>query len=104
MIHSTKTINDIGHLRRTRKKITRMKTYLKNQYYKQKADEINNAANARKVEHEFALSKKYKMYEHTSKISISNDKITEYLREHFQLRTVPIPDELLNPRSAFCCK
>ena len=98
MIHSTKTINDNEHLRRSRKKITRLKTYLKNQYYKQKADEINNAANARKVEHEFALSRKYKIHENTSKVSISNDTLTEYLREHFQLRMVPIPDELLNPR------
>ena len=48
-------------VRQVHKEIKKRRKVLKNEYYKEIADGINTAAEAREVEKEFALMKKYSL-------------------------------------------
>ncbi len=84
-------------LRRMQKMIKNRRTQLKNQYYKQLADCINMTAEARDVEKEFALAKKYTALKTGQKLAISNDKLKTHFEKHFAERKLPIPPEIENP-------
>ena len=57
---------------------------LKDQYYSQKATEINCAAEARQVEKEFILAKNFRMHKtSSSKIDISKEKLTKHFENIF---------------------
>ena len=65
------------------KTIKKRKQKLKNEYYQQLADSINNAAAAREVEKEFAMAKKYTAIRTGSKRAISNVKLKTHFEQHF---------------------
>ena len=84
-------------LRRMQKLIKKKRMELKNEYYKEIADNINNAAQAREVEKEFALMKKYSILKTEQGKPISNEKLKIHFEEHFSAREIPLPPELENP-------
>ena len=51
-----------------------------------RADGINNAAEARNVEKEFSLAKKYTAIKAGSKLRISNEKLKNHFEKHFTAR------------------
>lgn len=81
-------------LRRLQKAIKSERVMLKNIYYKELAD---TAAEARDVEKEFALAKKYSALKTSNKSTISKEKLKTYFAEHFADRPLPVPPELANP-------
>ena len=72
---------------------------LKNQYYYEKAQDINSAAEARQVEKEFHLAKSYAMHKPSPKIDISKEKLTKHFEKHFSERDLELPPELANPNN-----
>ena len=73
-------------LRKSQKTIKERRTHLKNEYYRELADGINNAAEARNVEKEFSLAKKYTAIKAGSKLRISNEKLKNHFEKHFTAR------------------
>ena len=71
-----------------------MRKWLKNKYYKEMADNINRVAQAREVEKEFTLAKKYTALKTGSKLMISNEKLKDHFENHFATRDLQIPPEL----------
>ena len=84
-------------LRRLQKKVKNRRKWLKKQYYKELADEINTAAEARQVEKEFSLAKNYTILKSGSKKCISNEKLKQHFESHFSARNIPLPPELEKP-------
>ena len=83
-----------------RKTIREKRKELKDQFYSEKASEINNAAEARQVEKEFHLAKNYAMHKKpSSKLEISKEKLTNHFEKHFSERELELPPELVNPEN-----
>ena len=83
-----------------RTEIREKRKLLKDQFYNKKAMEINCAAEARQVEKEFHLAKRFAMHKPTSsKINISKEKLTKHFEKHFSERILELPPELANPDS-----
>jgi len=87
------TTNDVGQIRVKQKSIKRRSNQLKNQYYKELADNINNVAQAREIEKEFALAKKYSAFQQGQPKAISKEKLKSHFQQHFKARELPIPPE-----------
>ena len=88
-----------SNLRLLQNQIKSKRKQLKNIYFKEKADAINTAAEARQVEKEFQLAKTYQMFNKSSKIAISKEKLTKHFEKHFADRPLPLPPELEDPSS-----
>ena len=88
-----------GKLRKLQKEVKERRKYLKNKYYKELADNINTAAEARQVEKEFALPQKFTAIKTRSRLAISNEKLNVHFRNHFAAPKpeIPIPPELAEP-------
>ena len=84
-------------IRTLQKAIKKQRTRLKNEYYHELAENINSAAEAREIEKEFALAKKYSALKSGNRKSISNDKLKVHFEQHFAARELPLPSELANP-------
>jgi retron-type reverse transcriptase len=79
------------------KTIKRRRKNLKNDYYKELADNINTAAEARDAEKEFAMAKKFATFKTSNKLTISNKKLETHFASHFAERELPTPPELERP-------
>ena len=99
LIGKQKQAKNRNALNNTRKEIKIKRNELKNAYYEKKANEINNAAEARQTEKEFALAKKRSMISTSSRINISKEKLIEHFKAHFAERPLPIPPEVENPET-----
>ena len=95
MIKQQKTCSKKS-LRSLQRKIKERRKYLKNKFYKAKAEEINSAAEARQVEKEFRLAKNFSMHHQLSNISIPKPKLAKHFEQHFAARPLPLPSELEN--------
>ena len=84
-------------MRSIQKKIKNRRKWLKKKYYKELADEINSAAEARQVEKEFSLAKKFTVLKGGSKKCISNEKLKQHFENHFSARNIALPPELESP-------
>ena len=83
-----------------RKNIREKRKELKDQFYSQKASEINTAAEARQVEKEFYYVKNFAMHKKpSSKIEISKEKLTKHFENHFSERNLELPPELVHPEN-----
>ena len=83
-----------------RKNIREKRKELKDQFYSQKASEINTAAEARQVEKEFYYVKNFAMHKKPlSKIEISKEKLTKHFENHFSERNLELPPELVHPEN-----
>ena len=80
-----------------RREIREKRKSLKNIFYSKKAAEINSASEARQVEKEFQLAKKFHMHKSSSKLDISKEKLTKHFESHFSDRVLELPPELANP-------
>ena len=68
---------------------------LKNEYFKELADNINTVAEARQVDKEFALAKKYTTLKSGEKTVISKSKLKTHFESHFAERPhLELPEEL----------
>ena len=85
------------NVRKLKKAIKKRRTKLKNAYYHELAESINNADAAREVQKEFALAKKYTAIRAGSKLAISNDKLKRHFEPQFATSPVPLPPELAEP-------
>ena len=83
--------------RELRKRIKTRRYKLKNEYYKELANSINTAAEARDVQKEFALARKYSILKKGNTQAISNDKLMKHFSAHFAERELPTPPEIENP-------
>ena len=88
-------------VRKMQKEINKRRNDLKNAYYQELANGINNAANAREVEKEFALAKKYNAIKVGTRKTISNEKLKAHFEQHFAERDppLPLPPELAEPEN-----
>ena len=84
-------------VRRMQKEIKNKRLELKNEYYKDIADNINNAAQAREVEKEFALMKKYSILKTKKGKPISKENLKNHFEDHFSARENTLPLELEHP-------
>ena len=97
MMKDVKSCETHEAARTRQKEIKKRSAELKNEYYKELADNINSVAAAREVEKEFALAKKYSAIKTSSKLAISNEKLKDHFEKHFQARELPLPPELAEP-------
>ena len=88
---------DFDEMRKLQKAIKKRRKWLKNEYYKELADNINTAAQAREVEKEFALAKKFTALKAGSKLTISNEKLQVHFENHFAAQKLQLPPELEKP-------
>ena len=79
------------------KEIKDCRKRLKNEYLKNLADGINTVAEARQVDKEFALAKKFTAIKSGTQNTISNGKLKTHFEQHFAARPGEIPQELKNP-------
>ena len=86
-------------MRNLQKTIKKRRTFIKNEYYKELADGINNAAEARNVEKEFSMAKKYITLKAGSKLRISNEKLKTHFENYFASRNIPTPPEIETPEN-----
>ena len=85
--------------RTLRKRIKARRSELKNQYFKEIADNINTAAEARDVQKEFAMAKKYSTLKKGTPKLISNVKLMKHFSSHFAERKIPTPPEIETPEN-----
>ena len=97
MIKDLRVYSNHEDLRKKQKAIKTKRRELKNQYYQDLANGINNAAEARQVQKEFALAKKYTAMKTSTKLRISDEKLKNNFQKHFAAREIPLPPELEKP-------
>ena len=97
MMSELHSVKDQKLQREMQKKIKKHRIKLKNDYFKELADNINGAAEAREVEKEFALAKKFTTFKRSSRLAISNEKLKTHFQDHFAARPIPLPPEIENP-------
>ena len=68
-LHKCKDHNEV---RTKQKQIKKQRVKLKNDYFKELAENLNSVAEARDAEKEFAMAKKYATIKTSSKITITN--------------------------------
>ena len=98
MIRNMKKCKDRKRVKAYQKQIKDRRKYLKNAYFKELADNINTVAEARQVDKEFALAKKYSALKAGDITTISNHKLKEHFESHFASRPVELPEELEHPQ------
>ena len=74
MIRDMKKCKDRKRVKSYQKQIKDRRKYLKNAYFKEIADNINTVAEARQVDKEFALAKKYSALRVGERTTVSNHK------------------------------
>ena len=79
------------------KAIRKMRNKLKNEYFSSLANDINTAAEARKIEEEFRLCKTYTMHKNTDTNLISSEKLTDFFKDHLKEKPIDLQPEVLNP-------
>ena len=97
MIKDLRKVSKHDQIRKRQKAIKEKRWLLKNKYYREAADNINSAAEARQVEKEFSLAKKHSVFKTTEKLRISNEKLQIHFQQHFAARELPEPPELGKP-------
>ena len=65
---------------------------LKNQYYSDLANSINTIAEARQVDKEFAMAKKYSVLKTGQTNVISKTSLKNHFESHFAARDLELPD------------
>ena len=98
-LRELKSCTDYKETRKLQRKIKETQKRLKNEYYRELADNINTIAEAREVEKEFAMAKKCTAFKSGSKLQISNEKLKTHFENHFAAKSpeLPLPPELRNP-------
>lgn len=99
MMKDLKKTRNLNELRRKKKEIKEKRKAVKNEYFKELADEINTVAEAREVEKEFALAKKHSAFKSGQPKAISNEKLKKHFQDHFDARSLPLPPELEHPEN-----
>ena len=99
MLKDLQKLNKVEDVRKMQKEIKKKRMELKNKYYKDIAENINSAAQAREVEKEFALMKKYSILKTKQGKPISNEKLKTHFEDHFSARELPLPPELEHPEN-----
>ena len=97
MIKELRAQSSHTEMRKQQKAIKNRRQILKNDYYREIANNIKSAAEARQVEKEFALAKKYSSFKESSNLRISNDKLKTHFQGHFAARDIQLPPELARP-------
>ena len=92
-----KKTKDKKSVRILQKEIKKCRKKLKNEYFKKLADGINCVAEARQVDKEFALAKKYTALNSDTRSTISKTKLKSHFEQHFAARNVEVPEELKSP-------
>ena len=90
-LRELRNCKDHDQSRKLQKTIKKRRQKLKNDYFKGLAQDINSVAEAREVEKEFAMAKKYTMLKTCSKITISNEKLKSHFGQNFAARDLPTP-------------
>ena len=96
-IKELRSCTEHSKMRTLQKAIKKRRIRLKNSYYRELAEGINTAAEARDIQKEFAMAKKFSALKKGSKKSISNDKLKTHFEGHFSARELPLPPELASP-------
>ena len=78
LIKDRRACKDPDELKSLSKNIKKLRNKLKNDYFLSLANEINTAAEARKIEEEFRLCKNYTMHKNTDTNLISSEKLTDF--------------------------
>ena len=84
-------------VKKIQKKIRDCRKRLKNEYFETLADGINTVAEARQIDKEFALAKKYSALKTGTRNVISKEKLKTHFESHFAARPIEQPLELTSP-------
>ena len=84
LTNARRACKDPGELKVLSKAIKKMRNKLKNEYFSSLANEINTAAEARRIEEEFRLCKSYTMHKNTETNLISSEKLTDFFKDHLK--------------------
>jgi hypothetical protein len=76
-----------------------MRTKLKIDYFLQLANNINTASESRMVEEEFRLCKNYNITKHSDKKIISDNKLSNFFKDHFKVKNIELQPEVTNPNN-----
>ena len=97
LIKDRRACKDPDELKLLSKNIKKLRNKLKNDYFLSLANEINTAAEARKIEEEFRLCKNYTMHKNTDTNLISSEKLTDFFKDHLKEKPIDLQPEVLNP-------
>ena len=90
-----------SELRTIMKQIKKKKVELLNKFYEQKAQNINEASEARKIDREFAEAKKHHMRKESRDLLVSKSALHCHFESHFKDNDiVPMPPEITNPKDS----
>ena len=90
-----------SELRKIMKQIKKKKVELLNKFYEQKAQNINEASEARKMDREFAEAKKHHMHKQSRDLLVSKSTLHCHFESHFKDNDiVPMPPEITNPKDS----
>ena len=99
LVEEMRKCNSKETVKSYQKQIKKHRKRLKNEYYKDLADSINTVAEARQIDKEFALAKKYSALKGGEKTAISKNKLKTHFESHFAERPhLELPEELQNPQ------
>ena len=92
-----KQCKDSQTAKKIQKEIRDCRKRLRNEYFQHLADDINSVAEARQVDKEFSLAKKYTAIKTGVRTTISREKLKTHFESHFAVRPVELPPELKSP-------
>ena len=97
LMSKLKKCKDNKAVKKIQKEIRDCRKNLKNEYFQRLADGINTVAEARQVDKEFALAKKYTAIQTGVRTTISKGKLKTHFEQHFAARPLELPPELKSP-------
>ena len=98
LVREMKKCKDSKGVKLYQKKIKERRKRLKNEYFKNLADNINTAAEARQIDKEFTLAKKYSCLKTGETNAVSKSKLKVHFEGHFAERQLELPEELQHPQ------
>ena len=79
------------------KELKQTRDKIKNEYFRKKAEAINNASEARNIEEEFRLARDHSSLNKSKKLVIEPSKLKDHFAKHFDARNVQCQPEIENP-------
>ena len=90
LVEKKRKCNSKEGIKSYQNQIKKRRKKLKNEYFKELADNINTVAEARQVDKEFALAKKYSTLKSGEKTVIYKSKLKTHFESHFAERPSPV--------------
>lgn len=103
LIKQQNNTDDESKLKNLKQQVKKKRQSLMNDFYREKADSINQANEARQIEREFAEAKKHHMHQQSRDFLISKETLHKHFQNHFKENDIIMPVELIDPENS-CLK